>query len=76
MFKILLTIFILLNLSAYANEITYENDTQLEEVKELTFKEKSQETTKKLLKNKKTKTMFLSRHSLRKYYKQCKPPLN
>lgn len=70
MFKILLTIFILLNLSAYANEITYENDTQLEEVKELTFKEKSQETTKKLLKNKKTKTMFLSRHSLRKYYKQ------
>ncbi|UTJ05501.1 L,D-transpeptidase family protein [Arcobacter roscoffensis] len=70
MFKILLTLFVLLNISSYANENINKNDTQIEEIKEATFKEKSQETIKNLLKNKKTKTMFLSRHSLRKYYKQ------
>ena len=70
MFKILITILILLNLNSYANQKTQNPDITINEVKEESFEEKSKKTIKKLLKNRKTKTMFLSRYSLRKYYKQ------
>ncbi|MGA1931244.1 L,D-transpeptidase family protein [Arcobacter sp. YIC-464] len=66
--KLFIPIFILLLSNTYASNIQKE-EIILENKEEVTFEQKSQETIKRLLKDKKTRTMFLSRYSLKKYYK-------
>ncbi|MGA1938861.1 L,D-transpeptidase family protein [Arcobacter sp. YIC-310] len=66
--KIILHICILFITPSFSNEFINQNETFVQV--QPTFHEKSKEALHKLLKSKKTRSVFLSRYSLKKYYKE------